>query len=473
MKKYIPSFGVEIHAELLTKTKAFSPAKVDFNAKPNTMVHPIDIGYPGVKPLVNEKIVEHGFVLAKALRMHIDDLIQFDRKNYFYPDLGKGFQITQFYHPIGKNGYLEVFDKNGKTKKILVRQIHLEEDTAKQIHLAPGKVGFDFNRAGVGLVEIVSDFKQFETIQDVLNYIEQMRQLLIQLDVCDGRMENGSFRVDINVSIREEGSDKYGTRVEIKNINSLNFVQKALESEIKIQEDTLRHGHQVEMTTKRFDEKEMTVKLMRKKNSEQEYNYFVEGNINPIKLSEMVKKQLNLKFEAKTNPAILRHDLTKIFEQDKIDQIFQNKALASMFMELNHLLNKPQEVFNFLFNTSWTDGVIREDGVIKKFTVDASHLVRVIKLLNENKITKTDVTKIFENTAELDLKLEKFEKVVQMSEHEIESIFKHILSSNPTILNKENVEASSRKIMGEFMKLSKGKANAKTAMEILNSLINK
>ncbi|NQX83538.1 MAG: Asp-tRNA(Asn)/Glu-tRNA(Gln) amidotransferase subunit GatB, partial [Mycoplasmataceae bacterium] len=280
MTKYVPTFGIEIHAELNTKTKAFSSAKINFDSESNTIVSPIDLGYPGFKPTVNKTMVEYSYRLAKILKMEIQETLYFDRKNYFYPDLPKGFQITQYFKPIGKNGKFTILVDN-KEKEISITEIHMEEDTAKQIQTNDG-ILFDFNRAGVPLIEIVSGHKELSSINDVISYIKQMRTQLIIMGINDGKMEEGSFRVDVNVSVRPEGSKKYGERTEIKNLNSFTNIKKSLEFEIKRHESIYESGEKLQSTTIKFDEKTGKTIPMRIKNNQNDYNFIHEGNITPI-----------------------------------------------------------------------------------------------------------------------------------------------------------------------------------------------
>ncbi len=206
MTKWIPTFGIEIHAELNTNTKAFSPSKVDFDAEPNTMVHPVDLGYPGAKPTVNKKMVEFSYRLANALKMDIAEKIAFDRKAYFYPDLPKGFQITQFFRPIGTNGTFTI-NVNGQDKDISITEIHMEEDTAKQTKTADG-ILFDFNRAGVPLIEIVSGHEELSSVEDVIAYVKQMREQLVVVVVPESNAGNKSLCL-INYQMRQKFVMKY------------------------------------------------------------------------------------------------------------------------------------------------------------------------------------------------------------------------------------------------------------------------
>ncbi|RKX66974.1 MAG: hypothetical protein DRP42_01845 [Tenericutes bacterium] len=282
MSNYKSTFGVEIHLELNTNTKAFSSSPVSTTMEPNTAISPTDLAYPGTKPRLNKKVVEHAFKLATLLKMDIADVLHFDRKNYIYPDLSKGFQITQFYNPIGKKGIFTIINQDGVKKEIQITEIHIEEDTAKQVKLSGGKIGFDFNRAGVALIEIVTGHEDFETIEEVTQFVEQFRQLALLLNISNCKFEDGSIRTDINVSV--SNTTELGNRVEIKNLNSISNMRDALKFEIDSQIKTIESGSTVEVVTKRFDEATRQTVFMRNKESITDYNYFPEANILPINI---------------------------------------------------------------------------------------------------------------------------------------------------------------------------------------------
>jgi aspartyl-tRNA(Asn)/glutamyl-tRNA(Gln) amidotransferase subunit B len=239
---YKLTIGLEIHVEMLTKTKMFSAASNDLNAQPNTCINEIDVGLPGAMPSVNKKAVELAIKLAKALNMEIDHVLKFDRKNYFYCDLPKGFQITQFFNPIGKKGFLKVNDQ-----EIKIERIHLEEDTAKQINDG-SNILLDYNRAGVPLIEIVTN-PDIHSKEECINFLKQLKQLLVFLNISSGKMETGNLRVDLNLSISD--STQLGERVEIKNLNSFNSIANAIDYEYKRQLNLINDKKQIKLETRR------------------------------------------------------------------------------------------------------------------------------------------------------------------------------------------------------------------------------
>ena len=276
--------GLEIHVEMKTKSKMFSSSPSGFTREPNTQVTPFDMAYPGTMPTVNKAAVINAIRVANALHMQIDRLIRFDRKNYFYADLPKGFQITQQFHPIGREGYLDVLDKDGNTKRIGIERIHMEEDTCKQLHFASYSL-LDYNRAGVPLIEIVSH-PEMRSGTEAMHYVEAIRNIVVYTGTSDGKMEEGSLRCDVNVSLRPFGSETFGTKVEIKNLNSTRNIESALDYEIARQSAILLSGGKVQQETRRYDEASGKTVLMRVKTDAVDYKYFPEPNITPIRISE-------------------------------------------------------------------------------------------------------------------------------------------------------------------------------------------
>ena len=281
--KYETVIGIEIHCELKTATKMFSPAPVSFAKHPNSCVNEIDLAHPGTLPSLNKNAVRQAIKACAALNLRIDPLIRFDRKNYYYPDLSKGFQITQQFHPIGSEGFVMIPSSQGE-KKVRINRLHMEEDTAKQFHYAT-ETWIDYNRAGTPLVEIVSE-PDMRNAEEAVAYVEKLRAILYYLGVSDVKMEEGSLRCDINISLRPEGSSEYGVKTEIKNLNSLNNIKIAIEAEVQRQSALLDSGEGIQQATRRYDDVAKTTVLMRKKEGSVDYKYFPEPNIPPVRLSQ-------------------------------------------------------------------------------------------------------------------------------------------------------------------------------------------
>ncbi len=319
--------GIEIHCELKTKTKMFSGAPVLFGAPANTCVNEIDLGHPGAMPCVNRQAVAMAVQACTALNMEIDPLVRFDRKNYYYSDLPKGFQITQQFHPIGRNGHIEIETEEG-TKTIRIERLHMEEDTAKQFHYDVGTL-IDFNRAGTPLVEIVS-CPDIRSGKEAMAYVEKLRTTLYYLGVSDVKMEEGSMRCDVNISLRPQGSSEFGVKTEIKNLNSISNVQKAVEYEIERQSQILDQGDQVIQETRRFDEATRTTVSMRKKEGAVDYKYFPEPNIFPIRLDEAWIRSLQQAMPEMPEVRQKRYQTLGLPDSD-VRLLVANKDLADIY----------------------------------------------------------------------------------------------------------------------------------------------
>ena len=346
--------GLEIHVQQKTKSKMFSSAPNSFSRDPNTQVAPLDMAFPGTMPVVNKQAVINAIRVANALHMEIDHTLYFDRKNYFYSDLPKGFQITQQRRPIGKNGYVMVDTPNGK-KRIGIERIHMEEDTCKQEHFMDYSL-LDYNRAGVPLCEIVS-LPEISNGVEAREYAEAIRNIVVYSGTSDGKMEEGSMRCDTNISLRPYGQKEFGTKVEIKNINSFKNIELAIEYEMKRQSQLLLQGIKIQQETRRWDEASGKTVLMRVKTDAVDYKYFCEPNITPIHLSDEFvqnaidtcpelydsKKERYLKAglsDADANVSLANPKMAAYFEEG-LAKVSNAKDLANfLIVEINSYLNK-------------------------------------------------------------------------------------------------------------------------------------
>ena len=281
MNNYKPTIGIEIHLELKTNKKVFSPSKNNYNSGANQNINEIDLAYPGTLPILNEEVVNQAIRACFGLNMNISRVMHFDRKNYFYPDLSKGYQITQAKTPIGYDGYIEIETKEG-IKKIGIERIHIEEDTAKSLH-SKDKTLLNYNRAGVPLIEIVSK-PDMKSSDEAVKYVEKIREIMYYLGVSDCKMEEGSMRCDVNISVSK--TDKLGTRSEIKNIGSISNVKEAIEYEIKRQSNLLEEGQTLKEDTRKFKAETMETVFMRNKDTNNDYRYFPEPDIPYLYLEE-------------------------------------------------------------------------------------------------------------------------------------------------------------------------------------------
>ena len=279
------TIGLEVHVEMQTNSKLLSPSPVHYGDKPNTNTNVIDFGYPGVLPVANKGALEYGMRVALALHAQISPLIRWDRKNYFYPDNPKAYQTTQSQTPIGTNGYLDVTLADGTVKRVHIAEMHVEEDAGKNTHGSDGYSYVDLNRQGTPLIEIVSE-PDLASPDEAYAYLEQLRQVILFTGVSEAKMQEGQMRADVNVSLRPFGSDQYGTKVEMKNINSFNYVRNALIFEEKRQAEVLRSGGVIQQETRRYDEPTKSTILMRVKEGADDYRYFPEPDLSPMVIDQ-------------------------------------------------------------------------------------------------------------------------------------------------------------------------------------------
>lgn len=383
--------GLEIHVEMKTKSKMFSSAPVTFGDTPNTHIAPLDMAFPGTMPVVNKQAVVNAIRVCHALHMEIDHDLWFDRKNYFYADLPKGYQITQDKRPIGHNGYLEIETSNCK-KKIEIERLHLEEDTSKQLHSWDCTL-VDYNRAGIPLIEIVSR-PDLRSGEEAMKYAEKIRSIVSFLDVSDGKMEEGSLRCDVNVSIRPVGSETFGTKVEIKNLNSFSNIQKAIDFEISRQQNLLLAGGKVYQETRRFDEGSKETVLMRLKTDSVDYKYFTEPNIIPIHLSdEFIKDAIESSPEL-ADTKLERYRSLGLNDYD-CRLLIANKDNCDYFDAAIKDGANPKLVANWLIVD--IQAILNKDGTnIKDFPVSSHKLAKLVKMIEERKISNKQAREIFE-----------------------------------------------------------------------------
>lgn len=448
---YEVTIGIEIHCELKTNTKMFSSAPVNFDAVANTAVNEIDLALPGTLPSLNKKAVEYSLMVCGALGMEIDPLLKFDRKNYFYSDLPKGFQITQDQHPIGRHGKLLIGEKT-----IGITRLHMEEDTAKQTHYEDETL-IDFNRAGVPLIEIVSE-PEIKSAQEAAAYVSTLRQLLLFLDVSDVKMEEGSLRCDVNVSIAKKGASELGTRVEIKNLNSINNVQLAIESEIERQSRLLDSGEQVVQATYRFDENLKRTVMMRSKEGAIDYRYFPEPNITPVLLDE------NWINEIVSNLPELPVERAKRYRklglpENQIEVLVAQRELSSYYDEILTYGADVQLSANYCLNEVLG---LRDDQFSE--WIKPEHFAEMIKLLSDKTISSKQAKVMMEELpkGKDPQNIMKEKNMIQISDESVLiSWIEGVLKDNPQVIDdyKAGKDNSLKFVMGQVMKLSKGQAN--------------
>lgn len=466
--------GIEIHCELKTHTKMFSAGVVSFGEQPNSCVNEIDLGMPGTLPCLNQKGVELALRACMATNCQIDPLLKFDRKNYYYSDLPKGFQITQQFHPIGSNGYIEIPVASG-TKKIRLNRIHMEEDTAKQFHTAMGSL-IDFNRAGTPLIEIVSE-PDMRSGTEAASYVEALKNMLYYLGVSDCKMEEGSMRCDVNISLRPYGYDGFGTKTEIKNLNSISNVQKAIEFEVERQEKIYLAGGKIDQETRRFDEATKSTVLMRKKEGDVDYKFFPEPNIFPILLDENWIQSIQ-----DSQPELPQQRKEKYMNQYGLSEYDAN-TLTSM-KELSDFYDEVvSHTHEYKLASNWCMvelmAVLNKENIaFKDNPCNPIYLAEMIEMMKKGEISSKQAKVVFEEI----MKGKDPKKVVeekgmkQLSDPSaILTLVTQVLDNNAQAIVdfKNGKDRAVGSLVGQIMKLSKGQANPKLANQILMEELKK
>lgn len=475
MSKYIPVIGLEIHLETKTKTKMFSSAPIISDARPNTNVVSLDLGEPGALPTVNKEAVKKALLMCNALHMDIDPVVKFDRKNYFYADLAKGYQITQQDFPIGRGGYVLIFLEDGTPRKIELERLHMEEDTAKQIHFSDYTL-LDYNRAGVPLVEIVTK-PVIRSGYEAMRYVEKIRSIAQFLEISDGRMEEGSLRCDVNISIMKEDATKLGTKVEIKNLNSIANVRKAIEFEIERQSKLLDEGLQVQQETRRFDEGLKETVLMRVKSDAVDYKYFREENILPIHLSNQFI--IDTITASKESPDKKYNRYTQEFKLSHLEatKLLENIELTEYFDQLSKLTKYYREAYNFL-KGEVSAYLNQTETNINSLPIPLKSMAKLLDLfgsgLINNKTTREFFNEMISKNADPE-KLYEASKKAALSDDDITKIVNTVLDENAQGIEdfKNGKDRAFGFLIGQIMKKSQGKADPKRSNEILKIELDK
>lgn len=464
--------GLEIHVETKSNSKMFSSSPNKFSTNPNSQCSVFDLAFPGVMPSVNKKCVINALRVCHALHMKIDNELWFDRKNYFYSDLPKGYQITQQFRPIGKDGYL-ILDIDDKKVRINIERLHMEEDTCKQLHLRDETL-LDYNRAGVPLIEIVSR-PEIKNGLEAMKYVEKIRDIVTYADVSDGKMEEGSLRCDVNVSIRPVGSNKFGTKVEIKNLNSLANIQKAIDFEIKRQSSLLLKGIAIEQETRRYDELKKETVLMRVKTDAVDYKYFTEPNIIPILLSdEFITDAIT------SCPELLDHKLERYMNEYKLSKydslvILSNKDNANYFEEILKYTNEYKLAANWV-SVDIQSFLNKTNKSILEFPISSKDIATLINAIKDNKVSNKIAKDIFSKALQGENIEELLEKSSQVSDvSELLKLVNEVLDQNQESINliKNGKDRALGFLVGQVMKLSKGKANPALTSKLIKEEIEK
>ncbi len=470
MNSYKPTIGIEIHMELKTNAKVFSNSLNNYNSKANTNINEIDMAYPGVLPIFNEKVLQNAIKACLGLNMNISKIMHFDRKNYYYPDLPKGYQITQFETPIGKDGYVTI-NVNNNTKTVGVSDIHIEEDTCKSMHYK-GKTLLNYNRSGVPLIEIVSK-PDMHSKEEAMAYAETIREIMLYLGVSDCKIEEGSMRCDVNISISKD--DKLGIRSEIKNIGSISNIGDAIDYEIKRQQEILEKGDTLYEDTRRFDSETNTTIFMRKKEPNKDYRYFPEPDIPYLYLEDSLVEDIKTKLTKL--PDQRRKDyLNKGISLINIDKLISNKELSD-YLEKVLSNNIDFKIASNILVGDISSYLNKNNLSIFETGLTTEKFIKIVKALENkeisSKIFKNILSQVMDSSSDIDKILSENKQVDNLDE--VLTIVNEVINSYPDSINdyKNGKENAIKFLMGMVMKTGKGKINPEIAMKVLKDNLNK
>lgn len=475
MPQYVASVGMEVHAELDTESKMFCRCKVAFGGEPNTRVCPVCLGLPGALPVPNHRAIEMVLRTALALNCKIAMHSIFHRKNYFYPDLPKGYQISQYEetNPIGYHGYLEINDRKGSVKKVKIRRVHLEEDTGKLMHLPGGGSGIDFNRSGVPLMEIVTEFPPDITDhEEAKEYLVQLRQLLLYLGVCNGKMEEGSLRCEPNISIRQADSEKLGTKTELKNLNSFRAVQLGVQYEIERQKNLLESGARVLQETRGWNEAEEASFPMRTKEAENDYRYFPDPDLVPMSFSELQIENLRDSIPELPLAKIMRYKKELNLPDYDAEWLAADLDMVRFFEDCIEAGAPAKATFNWM--SSEFAKRLNEDGIPPQASrVTPLHLAELITLIQTGEISGKIAKQVFEEVYDTGAKPSEIvakRGLTQVSDlSELREAVRNVLTENAAVVEKyrSGQVSVAGYLVGQVMKITQGRANPEMVQNLV------
>ncbi|MBD3180605.1 MAG: Asp-tRNA(Asn)/Glu-tRNA(Gln) amidotransferase subunit GatB [Candidatus Latescibacteria bacterium] len=469
-KEYEPVIGIEVHAQLLSDTKIFCACRPEYGAEPNTRVCPVCLGLPGALPVLSEQVVDMAVMMGLALGCEIAPRSIFARKNYFYPDCPRNYQISMYDRPLCENGELELEPEEG-AGKVRIERIHLEDDAGKMTHTGEGASHVDFNRCGVPLIEIVTR-PDIRSAEQASGYLKRLRQILRYLRICDGNLEEGSMRCDVNISVRETGSDELGTKTEIKNLNSFKAVEKGIEFEVERQIGVLESGGRISQVTNLWDADNQRLVMMRSKEEAHDYRYFPEPDLLPLEVSTDRVKEIGR--ELPELPLEREKRFRESYGLSAYDAsvICAERSMADYYEEVAEGSGLPKKSANWVMREVM--GELKKSGVeIEDFAVESTSLAELVKLISGGTISGSAGSEVFEKM----VRTGKEAKVLvnelgleQISESsELEDMAERIIAEHPE--EAADYRAGKKKLigffMGQVMRESGGKANPGMAREIL------
>ena len=473
-KTYEMVIGLEVHVELATKTKIFCSCSTEFGALENTQTCPVCMGLPGSLPVLNKKVVDYAVAAGIATNCKITRYSKQDRKNYFYPDLAKAYQVSQYDLPLCEEGFIEIETEKG-SKKISINRIHIEEDAGKLIHTESGGSLIDYNRAGVPLIEIVSE-PDIRSAQEAKEYLSKLRSVLKYSEISDCKMNEGSFRCDVNLSVREKGKEELGTRTEMKNLNSFSFIVKAIESEFKRQVEVIESGEKVVQETRRWDESKGKSFSMRTKEDAHDYRYFPDPDLPPILISEKMIHDIGKSLPALPDERKLLYMKEYSLTSYEVDQIVAEKEIANYFEEAVKAYKNPKLIANLIMTDIFKLLGKEEDETIP---FSPEKLAILAKRIDEDIISQSMAKKVIEKMYSTDLGpdeiIEKEDLRQITDKNELEETAHKVIEEESEAVKSylSGREKALQSIVGALMKKTKGKASPKMAQDIIKELIEK
>ena len=478
MKQYETVIGLEVHVELATKTKIFCSCSTEFGGAPNTHTCPVCTGMPGSLPVLNKQVVEYAMAVGLATNCSITQNCKFDRKNYLYPDNPQNYQISQLYKPICTNGYVEIKGDDGEKKQVRIHEIHMEEDAGKLVHDDWNDCSLvDLNRSGVPLIEIVSE-PDMRSSDEVIAYLEKLRLIIQYLGASDCKLNEGSMRADVNLSVREYGAKEFGTRTEMKNLNSFKAIARAIENERERQIDLIEAGEAVIQETRRWDDTKEYSYAMRSKEDAQDYRYFPDPDLVPIIISDEWMAEVKSKEPEFRDEKMARYISEFNLPEYDADIITLYKPLADLFEAAVQKGSAPKEASNWLMGE--TMRIVKDKGIEPdQVKLTGENFAKFLKLIENDVINKTVAKEVFEAIFDGGVNPEAYveEHGLKMDNDTdgLKKIIEEVVANNPKAVadyqggNKKAIGA----LVGQTMKATQGKANPQMINKILNEILNK
>ncbi len=475
-REYETVIGLEVHVELATKTKIFCGCSTAFGGAPNTHTCPVCTGMPGSLPVLNKQVVEYAMAVGLATNCTINQNCKFDRKNYFYPDNPQNYQISQLYEPICRNGAVEIETADGTKKAIGIHEIHMEEDAGKLVHDDWDDVSIvDFNRSGVPLIEIVSE-PDMRSAEEVIAYLEKLRLIIQYLGASDCKLNEGSMRADVNLSVREVGATEFGTRTEMKNLNSFRAIARAIEGEKNRQIDLIESGEKVVQETRRWDDAKESSHAMRSKEDAQDYRYFPEPDLVPIHISDEWLEEVRSRQPELRTEKLARYESEYEIPRYDAEIITASKHLADIFEQTVAICGKPKKVSNWLMVE--TMRLLKEREMEPEDIVfSPEHLAALVELADAGTVNSTVAKEVFEQMFADDIDPKQY-----VEEHGLKTVndegalrqtIEQVIKDNPQSVDDyhNGKEKAIGFLVGQTMKAMKGKANPGMVNQILKELL--